>query len=38
MFDVIYDKPEGLARGVYHVYKHEPVGQGFYKTHKPAHV
>ena len=31
MFDVIDDKPEGLARGVYH--KHEPVGRAFIHYH-----
>ena len=35
LFDVIDDKPEGVARGVYHVimYKHEPVGRGFIHYH-----
>ena len=32
MFDVIDDKPEGVAQGVYHV-KHEPVGRGFIHYH-----
>ena len=36
MFDVIYDKPEGLI-----MYKHEPVGRGFIHdkiNHELVHV
>ena len=34
MFDVIDDKPEGVARGFYHdMYKHDPIGRGFIHYH-----
>ena len=41
MFDVIDDIPEDVARGVYHMYKHEPVGRGFIHdiiNHERVHV
>ena len=35
MFDVIYDKPEGVARGIYHVLTRARRARVYTLSHQP---